>query len=84
MGLKKLGDIVSLFESEGKGTTPVAIIQNGTLPNEKRVIGTVSTIHAMAQQQEIGPPAIIIIGEVVRLYHDSPAFLHAVADQVAG
>lgn len=74
MGLKKLGEIVSLFEAEGKHDLPVAIIQNGTLPNEKRVIGTIATIQSLAAQELLGPPAIIVVGEVVnysRANHDS-------------
>jgi uroporphyrin-III C-methyltransferase len=84
MGLKKLGGIISLFESEGKGNTPVAIIQNGTLPNEKRVFGTVSTIQSLAEQQEMGPPAIIVIGEVVRYNNANEALIQRVTNQFAG
>jgi uroporphyrin-III C-methyltransferase len=84
MGLKKLGEIVSLFEAEGKGDTPVAIIQNGTLPNERRVIGTLSTIQSLAEQEAMGPPAIIVIGEVVRYHGANDAVLQEVAKQFAG
>ena len=84
MGLSKLREIVSLFESEGKGNTPVAIIQNGTLPNEKRVIGTISTIVSLAEQRELGPPAIIVIGEVVRFNRVNEAVFQSSAGQVAG
>jgi uroporphyrin-III C-methyltransferase len=83
MGLKKLGEIAALFEAEGKGDTPVAVIQNGTLPNEKRVIGTVSTIQSLAEQHELGPPAIIVIGEVVRYNADNDASLQAITNQFA-
>jgi len=31
MGLKKIREIMQLFESKGKGETPVAVIQNGTM-----------------------------------------------------
>ncbi len=84
MGLKKLPEIVALFEAEGKGNTPIAIIQNGTLPNEKRVIGTVSTILSLAQEEIVGPPAIIVIGEVVRLASSKPAILQSTINQFAG
>lgn len=84
MGLKKLGEIVSLFEAEGKGNTPVAVIQNGTLPNEKRVTGTVATIKSLAEQQEIGPPAIIIIGEVVKYGSGNEGALQALTNRFAG
>jgi uroporphyrin-III C-methyltransferase len=66
MGLGKIKEIMSLFERHGKGETPVAVIQNGTMPNQVNVIGTVSTIATATALEKVGPPAIIVIGEVVR------------------
>lgn len=84
MGLSKLHEIVALFEAEGKGDMPMAIIQNGTLPHEKRVFGTVSTISARVERDPIGPPAILIIGEVVRLGQTQQSLLKAITAQFAG
>jgi uroporphyrin-III C-methyltransferase len=84
MGLKKLPEIIALFEAEGKGNTPMAIIQNGTLPNERRVIGTVSNIRAQAEEEITGPPAIIVIGEVVRLAPSKESVFQSVITQFAG
>jgi uroporphyrin-III C-methyltransferase len=66
MGMSKLSQIVTLFQNEDKGKTPVAIIQNGTMTNEKIGIGTVDTIVNVAQMNNLSSPAIIVIGEVVR------------------
>ena len=66
MGLSKIKEIMSLFQQHGKSETPVAVIQNGTMPNQVNVIGTVSTIATAAAIEKVGPPAIIVIGEVVR------------------
>lgn len=66
MGLGKIRDIMKLFEQQGKTAVPVAVIQNGTTRHEKSVIGTVGTIADLAQQEGIGSPAVIIVGEVVR------------------
>lgn len=66
MGMSKLAEIVSLFKKEGKGETPMAIIQNGTLENEKIGIGTISNIEGIVEKNKLSNPAIIIIGEVVR------------------
>ncbi len=65
MGMSKLGEIMDLFQSEGKSETPVAIIQEGTTSNEKIGIGTVATIEAKVREQQLSNPAIIVIGEVV-------------------
>ena len=66
MGMSKLGDIVHAFIQEGKSSTPVAIIQEGTTEREKIGIGTVETIESEVEAQGLSNPAIIIIGEVVR------------------
>ncbi|MCC9071916.1 uroporphyrinogen-III C-methyltransferase [Flavobacterium sp. F-65] len=66
MGMSKLAQIVALFQKELKGETPIAIIQNGTTPDEKVGIGTINTIQEIAAENKLGSPAIIIIGEVVR------------------
>ena len=66
MGMSKLEQIVALFQNESKGETPVAIIQNGTLPNEKVGVGTINTIANVVAANGLSSPAIIVIGEVVR------------------
>jgi len=66
MGLKKLGAIMELFQTYGKGETPVAVIQNGTLPSQRHVVGTVSTIVDLVKEEDLGSPGIIIAGDVVK------------------
>lgn len=44
--------------------TPVCVIESGTLPDEKVIFGTLENIS----QKNIKTPAILIIGEVVKLY----------------
>ena len=68
MGLNKLKKIVNLFTDVGKEDLPVAIIQNGSLPDQKTVYGTIKNIAEIAQKEKIGAPAIIIIGKVVSLH----------------
>lgn len=68
MGIRKLAKIVEVFQAAGKQDTPVMIIQNGSLPNEKIALGTVDTIVAAAAKVNIGSPGIIVIGEVVQLH----------------
>jgi uroporphyrin-III C-methyltransferase len=66
MGLGRLAEIMTQFETHGKGHVPVAVIQNGTLPHQQSVVGTVASVAAKAADAGIGAPAIIIVGEVVR------------------
>jgi uroporphyrin-III C-methyltransferase len=65
MGMSKLDQIVSIFQKESKGETPVAIIQNGTTPEEKVGFGTVNNIQQVVLENNLSSPAIIVIGEVV-------------------
>lgn len=65
MGMGKLSEIVEIFQAENKGSSAVAIIQNGTRADEKSVIGTIDSIEKEVRIHAIGTPAIIIIGEVV-------------------
>ena len=66
MGMHKLPEIAELFIHAGKAATPVAIIQNGTLPEEKVVLSQIHSILEAVAQGDISSPAVIIIGEVVR------------------
>jgi uroporphyrin-III C-methyltransferase len=66
MGMSKLSQIVSLFQNESKGETPVAIIQNGTTPQEKIGVGTINSIQKVVAQNNLSSPAIIVIGDVVK------------------
>ena len=68
MAMSKLEGIMDIFKEYGKQDTPVAIIQNGTTAEEKWVIGSVKNITFKAEFESISNPAIIVVGEVVRLH----------------
>ena len=68
MGVQKLHEIVEVYKSSGKSNLPVALIQNGTLPTESIAVGTIKTIEEIADNKHIGSPAVIVVGEVVRLH----------------
>ena len=68
MGLSKLGEICDLYKHFGRGHLPMAVIQNGTRPEEKSVMGQVWEMPHLVRENNIGSPAIIILGEVVALH----------------
>ena len=70
MGMRKLPEIVSIYKTNGKSNTPIAVIQNGTKTEENSGVGTISTIEKIVEEKQLSTPAIIIIGEVVN-GHDS-------------
>ncbi|MEO9965741.1 MAG: uroporphyrinogen-III C-methyltransferase [Reichenbachiella sp.] len=67
MGVKKLGQILEIYSANGKSRTPAAVIQNGSTPEEKMVTGNVATLEELVIKNNIGSPAIIVIGETVAL-----------------
>jgi len=69
MGVHNLGLIVASLLGAGRPPeTPVALIEQGTLPEQKVVVGFLADI--LEKAAGINPPAIIIVGEVVSL-HDT-------------
>jgi uroporphyrin-III C-methyltransferase len=70
MGLNKIQEIMETFSAHGKSNIPVAVIQNGTLPDQKVVIGTVDSIAQLVKDKKVEAPAVIVVGEVVRYAKD--------------
>lgn len=68
MGLSKLNEICALYKHFGRGHLPMAVIQNGTRPDEKSVMGQVWEIPRLVKENNMGTPAIMIMGEVVALH----------------
>jgi uroporphyrin-III C-methyltransferase len=68
MGLQKIQEIMEIFKRHGKQDVPVAVIQNGSLASQKVALGRVDTIVEEVLQQHMASPAIIVVGEVVKLH----------------
>ncbi len=81
MGMKNLQNIVDNLTSHGRSPeTPIALIQWGTRTDQRVVTGTLKTIVPKVKEARLGPPAIIVVGEVVKLrdklnwYESKPLF----------
>jgi uroporphyrin-III C-methyltransferase len=70
MGLGRLSTIVETYKSVHKHNLPIAVIQNGTLPNQKAVVSTIENIEEDIKKAEIKTPAIIVIGSVAALANE--------------
>jgi uroporphyrin-III C-methyltransferase len=66
MGMNKLEEIVSIYQQNRTDNLPVAIIQNGTKNNQKKVVGTINSIQELVAEHQMASPSIIVIGEVVK------------------
>ena len=68
MGVKNLPAITQALRKAGKSPeTPVAVIEWGTLPEQRVVTGKLSDIVKKTKKAQIESPALTVIGEVVRL-----------------
>lgn len=70
MAVDNAGPIAEALLTAGRPTgTPVAVIADGTMPEERVVLGTLATLADRLAEEVVRPPAVIVIGEVVALAH---------------
>jgi uroporphyrinogen III methyltransferase / synthase len=68
MGMQKLPQIAARLIKHGrKASTPVAVIRDGTLPSQVTLTGTLKNIAGKVSKAGLEAPAVIVIGDVVRL-----------------
>ena len=68
MGVKNLPEIADNLVRHGRsGSTPAAVIEKGTTPDQRVVTGTLEDIVTKVEEAGIKSPAVIVIGEVVLL-----------------
>jgi uroporphyrinogen III methyltransferase/synthase len=78
MGAATLPQIVEKLVEHGRAAaTPVAVIRWGTTPAQEVVTGTLADIARRVKEARLEPPAVAVVGEVVRLretlrWFDSP------------
>lgn len=69
MGLHGLDILCRAFIDHGLSpVTPMALIQQGTTPNQRVWTGTLSTLPLIIKNQTVRPPSLVIVGEVVKLH----------------
>lgn len=81
MAIKNIENLVNkLIENGRSPDTPVAVIRWGTRPDQKTIVSTLGNLVLDIKENEIRPPSVIVVGEVVRLreslrwYEDLPLF----------
>jgi len=68
MGIKSLPTIVRRLTSAGRpGDEPAAVIERGTLPDQRTVSGTLADIAGRVADEGVRAPAITVVGPVARL-----------------
>ena len=70
MAVENASAIAKTLVAEGReADTPVAVIVEGTMPEERTVLATLGTLADEIAAQQVRPPAIIVVGEVVAVAH---------------
>jgi uroporphyrinogen III methyltransferase/synthase len=68
MGLENMEAIVQGLLRAGKpGDTPAAIVKDGTMPRQRRAVGTLAQLVELAESNHLSPPAVIVVGDVALL-----------------
>lgn len=68
MGLTNLAHIVEqLIKNNKPPSTPVAVITHGTTSRQRCVTGTLQDILSRVESENLEPPVVVVVGEVVRL-----------------
>lgn len=68
MGVERLGEITAELMAHGcAADTPAAVVRWGATPRQQTIVGTLGTIATLAQEARLQPPAVTVVGEVVRL-----------------
>ncbi|WP_332602755.1 uroporphyrinogen-III C-methyltransferase [Arthrobacter sp. S2(2024)] len=73
MGVAKLRESAAALADSGMPLdTPVGIVENGYMPEQRVTIGTLATIADQAEAAGVANPAVIVIGDVVRVSPFAP------------
>ncbi len=76
MGLVGLSQLCDGLRSEGMAdNTPVALVEQGTMSQQKVLVGDLSNMPGKVKEANIHGPTIVIVGDVVRL-HDSLSWFY--------
>jgi len=71
MGLNRLDEMTQGLIAAGRDSnTPFAVISHASLPTQQLLIGTLSNIAEQQAQAKLPTPALLIMGDVVNLYHE--------------
>jgi uroporphyrin-III C-methyltransferase/precorrin-2 dehydrogenase/sirohydrochlorin ferrochelatase len=81
MGVRTLGELTAGLVALGRpASAPVAVVENGWTPQQRVVSGTLADIAGRARDAGVVPPAVVVVGEVVRLREQLGDLAHVARD----
>lgn len=73
MAVSRFSDLSSNLVAHGKSAaTPIAIIENGTTPQQRVIRGNLGQLAMLAEANRVQAPAMLIVGDVAALGGDLP------------
>jgi len=65
MGVERVDALTARLLAHGRAAdTPVAIVENGSLPQQRVIAGVLAELPALVKTHAVGSPALLIVGEV--------------------
>jgi len=89
MGVSGLERVRTRLLAHGRAaSTPCALVENGSRPEQRVIVGTLDDLPALARRHEVRSPALLFVGEVAalaaQLYWYGAAPIGGVADIAPG
>ncbi len=85
MGVGTLPEVTQQLIRHGRASrTPAAVIEWGTTPRQRTITGTLATIAGEVRRAKLQPPAVLVVGEGVKLrdrlnwFETKPLFAHRI------
>ncbi len=67
MAVRHVAKIAARLSDSGMSLdTPAAVIESGTLPGQRVIVGDLTDIGSLADEARLTGPAVFVVGEVVR------------------
>lgn len=68
MGVKGLAEFRQRLIAHGRSpTTPVALVENGSRPEQRVMLGSLDRLPELAERYQVVSPALLLVGEVTAL-----------------
>ncbi|MDH6594352.1 uroporphyrin-III C-methyltransferase [Variovorax sp. TBS-050B] len=66
MGVSSAGAIEQELLAGLPPATPIAVIQNASLPSQRHAVGTLATLQRTIAEHALGSPSVIVVGDVLQ------------------
>jgi uroporphyrin-III C-methyltransferase/precorrin-2 dehydrogenase/sirohydrochlorin ferrochelatase len=68
MAVQQIGAVAAELQRHGRSPdTPVFVIADGTMPTQRTISSSLEQVEGMVTREGIRPPAIVVVGDVVRV-----------------